>query len=302
MEQPHNIGDRPVTHENATRAVLMICLAGLSFSLVGVAVRLSGDVPLYEKVFFRSVVSLAATAVVALRSHSNPFARTPRIPLLILRGVFGTTAMTLYFYAIGHLALGDATILNKLSPFFVVVFAVVFLKERLPRYAIPVLVCALIGAVLVVKPQLDLRVGPAMAGVLSAAASGAAYTVVRSLKGKEPPYRIVFYFALVSSVAMVPLMLLKYVPPAPEQLLLLLGAGLFATTGQLSLTHAYHQAPATKISVYNYAHVIFAFVFGFALWGKVPDVVGVAGVVLIIGAALYNHRRVITERTCPPPA
>lgn len=297
-----NIGHRPVSRENVTRAVLLICLAGLSFSMVGVAVRLSGDVPLYEKVFFRSVFSLVATAAIAAKYRSNPFARSPRTPMLILRGVFGTTAMTFYFYAVEHLPLGDATILNKLSPFFVVLFAVLFLKERLSRYALPALVCALAGAIMVVKPRLDVSVGPAAAGVLSAAASGAAYTVVRSLRGKEPPFRIVFFFALVSSVAMVPPMLARYVAPSPRELLLLLGAGLFATTGQLALTLAYHQAQATKISIYNYAHVVFAFVLGFALWGEVPDLVGLCGAALIVGAAFYNHRRVVSERVVPPPA
>ena len=296
------MGHHPVARENATRAVLMICLAGLSFSMVGVAVRLSGDIPVYEKVFFRSVFSLAATAAVAAKCRSNPFARNPRMPLLFLRGVFGTTAMTLYFYAVENLTLGDATILNKLSPFFVVVFATLFLKERLSRYAVPTLVCALAGAAMVIKPQLDLRAGPATAGVLSAAASGAAYTVVRSLRGKEPPYRIVFYFALVSTLAMIPPMIVRYVPPTPTQLFLLLGAGLFATTGQLSLTLAYHQAPATKISIYNYAHVIFAFGIGFLLWGERPDALAVSGTLLIVAAAFYNHRRVTAERTLPPPA
>ena len=291
-----------VTRESAARAVLLIVIAGLSFSLVGVAVRLSGDVPLYEKVFFRSVFSLAATGHIAARNRSNPFRPTNRVPFLILRGVFGTTAMTLYFYAVENLAIGDATVLNKLSPFFVVLFAMLFLKERLSRYAIPALACAFAGAALVVQPQLDMRAAPAAAGVLSAAASGGAYTVVRSLRGKEPPYMIVFYFALVASVAMIPPMLARYVAPTPLELLLLLGAGLFATVGQLCLTFAYHQAPATKISIYNYAHVIFAFVAGFALWGEVPDAVGVSGAAIIIAAAFYNHRRVVTERMVPPPA
>ena len=217
MEKAATTGSGHVAHESAARAVLLIVLAGLSFSLVGVAVRLSGDVPIYEKVFFRSAFSLAATGLMAARTRSNPFRPTPRVPFLILRGVFGTTAMTLYFYAVENLTLGDATVLNKLSPFFVVVFAVLFLRERLPRYAIPALVCAFAGAILVVQPQLDLRAMPAAAGVLSAAASGGAYTVVRSLKGKERPYTIVFYFALVATVAMVPPMLIRYVAPTPVE-------------------------------------------------------------------------------------
>ena len=78
-------------------------------------------------------------------------------------------------------------------------------------------------------------------------------------------------------------MLMRYVPPAPTQLLVLLGAGLFATTGQLSLTLAYHQAQATKISIYNYAHVVFAFLIGFALWREVPDALEVSARTAVLG-------------------
>jgi len=279
----------------------MIVLAGLSFSLVGVAIRMSGDVPVYEKVFFRSIVSLVVMGAFALRGHEKPFARDGCVKLLLLRGAFGTVGMTLYFFAISRLALADATILNKLSPFFVTVFAVAFLKEKLSKHTVPALVVAFVGAALVIKPQLDIRAAAATAGLLSAAGSGAAYTVVRFLRGKVSPYRVVFFFALVSSVAMVPPMLLRYVMPTGRQLAFMLGAGVFATTGQLFLTLAYHQAPATKISIYNYAHVLFAFLLGLALWGEVPDAVSIAGAVLILLAAVYNHVRVVGVRAVPPP-
>lgn len=295
------IGREPVTQDNTTRAVVMIVLAAFCFACVGVAVRLAGDVPVYEKVFFRSLVSLVAMSIVALRSRENPFARSSHIPVLVLRGIFGTLGMSLYFYALENLTLTDAALLNKLSPFFVAAFAVLFLKEKLSRYLIPTLVCAFVGAALVIKPQLDVRALPAVAGLLSAVASGAAYTTVRSLRGKVPPYRIVFYFSLVSTVALLPPTVAGYVRPEPSQLLSLLAAGVFATIGQMFLTYAYHQAPATRISVYNYAHVVFAFLLGLALWREIPDLLGLAGGVLIIAAAVYNHRRVLTEERVPTP-
>ncbi|MBD3349611.1 MAG: EamA family transporter [Candidatus Eisenbacteria bacterium] len=302
MGAGRNIGNRPVAGDNLARAVGMIVLAGLSFSMVGVAVRMSGDVPVYEKVFFRSIVSLVVMGAFAFRGAEKPFARDGQTKMLLLRGAFGTTAMTLYFFAISRLTLADATILNKLSPFFVAVFAVAFLRERLSRHTIPALVVAFLGAGLVIKPQLDIGATAAIAGLLSAAGSGAAYTVVRFLRGKVSPYRVVFFFALVSTVAMVPPMVFRYVAPSGRQLLFMLGAGVFATTGQLFLTLAYHQAPATKISIYNYAHVVFAFLLGLAIWGEVPDALSIVGTVLIVAAAVYNHVKVISVRAVPPPS
>jgi len=273
----------------------MIILSGLSFSLVAVMVRLAGEIPLYEKVFFRSVIMLGATGVLAIRSRENPFARNPRLPLLLLRGAFGTIAMFLYFFAIERLTIADATVLNKLSPFFVALFAMLFLHEKLSRYIVPVLIVAFAGAALVIKPQFDFETIPAVAGFISAAASGAAYTVVRYLRRDEPPYRIVFYFSLVSVLVVVPPMLLNFVRPEGLQWAYLLGGGVFATTGQLALTLGYHQAPATRVSIYVYAHILFAFAFGLLLWGEMPDTLSIVGTLLIIVAAVYNYRRVLAD-------
>ena len=285
-----------VQDDHCGRAIVMMVLSGMSFALVAVMVRLAGEIPLCEKVLFRSVVMLGVAVALAVRAKENLFARNPRMPLLLLRGAFGTIAMFLYFFAIERLNIADATVLNKLSPFFVTLFAVLFLREKLSRYIIPVLVVALTGAALVIKPQFSFEAVPAIAGFVSAAASGAAYTIVRHLRRDEPPYRIVFYFSLVSIVVAVPLVLLNFVRPEGLQWVYLLGAGVFATTGQFALTLAYHQAPATRISIYVYVHILFAFAFGLLLWGEIPDTLSIVGTVLIISAAVYNYRRVLAEK------
>lgn len=295
MRRGLRIGHAPVTSDNAGRAVLAILIASLSFSMVGVMVRLAGDIPVYEKVFFRSVVSLVAMGLVGLRYRENPFAQGRLIPMLVLRGVFGTAAMVLYFYAIAHLTLADATILNKLSPFFVMIFAVLFLKERLARHLIPALLLAFVGAALVLKPQLDYRALPAVGGLISAMCSAGAYTVVRSLRGKIPPYTIVFWFSLVSVAAVAVPTTLAYVPPEPSQWLPLIGAGVFATSGQFALTYGYHQAQASRLSIYNYAHVVFAGLVALLLWREIPDAMSLVGIALIIGAAVWNHRHLVRE-------
>ncbi len=291
-----SLGRGRVQADHCGRAIAMMVLSGLSFALVAVMVRLAGEIPLCEKVFFRSVVMLAAAVALALRARENLFARNPRMPLLLLRGAFGTIAMFLYFFAIERLNIADATVLNKLSPFFVTLFAVLFLREKLSRYVVPVLVVALTGAALVIKPQFNFEAVPAVAGFVSAAASGAAYTIVRHLRRDEPPYRIVFYFSLVSVVVAVPPMLLNFVRPEGLQWVYLLGTGVFATTGQFALTLAYHQAPATRISIYVYVHILFAFAFGLLLWGEIPDTLSIVGTVLIISAAVYNYRRILAEK------
>ncbi|MBD3368239.1 MAG: EamA family transporter [Candidatus Eisenbacteria bacterium] len=294
-----SVGRSPIGEDRCGRAILMIVLSSLSFGLVGIMVRLAGDVPVYEKVFFRSIVMLPVAAAFGARSGAKLFTWDGNTKWLVLRGIFGTVAMTLYFYAIEGLTLADATVLNKLSPFFVVVLAAVFLHEKLSKYVVPVLAIAFVGAALVIKPELELSPGPALAGLFSAIGSAAAYTVVRSLKGREAPFKIVFYFAMVSTLAMIPPMLVHAVVPTWQQLLALVGAGVFATTGQLSLTIGYQLAPASRISIYVYAHVIFAGILAYLFFSEVPDALSIVGGALVIGAAVLNYRLLHREPARP---
>jgi drug/metabolite transporter (DMT)-like permease len=268
----------------------LMALSGLSFALMGAMVKLAGDVPLTSKVFFRNLVTLIITSLVAIRLRENPLSYSPNWTRLVLRSLCGLAGVFLYFLALGRLNLADASLLNKTSPFFVVIFAVVLLKERFNRAMLPVLAVAFLGAVLVIKPRLDYTMLPALAGLASGLFAGLAYVLVRALKGQESPNRIILTFSLVSSLAMLPFLLLNVPHPTGGQWLALLGTGVFAAGGQYGLTYAYHHARASRISVFAYLHVLFALVVGFLIWGEQPDLASLIGGVLIIGAGIQTNR------------
>jgi len=269
-------------------------LSGLGFTIAGVCVRLAGDLPLYEKVFFRNIVGASLAWIVAARAGERLFSANGHNGLLLLRAAVGLSGMFCYFYAIDHLNLGDATVLNKLGPFFVTIFAVMFLKERLARFAVPTLVGAFVGAALVIKPQLDFRLVPAVIGLLSAVFTGLAGVVVRFMRGKESPYRIVFSFAVVGAVVSLPMLLLGFRRPTPLQLLALVGIGLGATLGQFAMTISYHQAEATQVTIWGYSHVLFAFLAGLVVWGEHPATLSLLGAAVIVAMALWNRLRIVT--------
>ncbi len=203
--------------------------------------------------------------------------------------------VALNFWAINHLVLADSTMLNKVSPFFVTIFAVFFLKEKISKLQVPALVTVFLGALLIIKPQFDAAVFPALAGFLGAAAAGGAYTIIRFLKGKEEPSTIIFYFSFFSVVTTFPIMLyLGFVMPSPIQWFYLVMIGVSASFGQFGVTMAYKYAPAAEVSIYNYASIIFALVIGYFLFSEVPDLLSVLGGFIIIGTALlifyYNYR------------
>jgi drug/metabolite transporter (DMT)-like permease len=163
------------------------------------------------------------------------------------------------------------------------------LKEPFDRIIIPALLAAFLGAMLVIKPSFDYELWPAVGGFFSGMFAGMAYTLVRAMKGRESPNRIIFTFSLISTLATLPFILVDHPRPTTAQWLALLGTGVFAAGGQYGLTFAYHHARASRISVFTYLHVLFALVVGFVIWGERPDLASIAGGLLIVGAAVYIH-------------
>lgn len=113
-------------------AILYILLAALFFSGMTAFVHLSGDLPTGQKALFRNLPALFIAAPFTLwRKGISPLSVAPvnRRPMF-WRCLFGTTGLLCNFYAIDHLVLSDANMLNKLSPFFAVILSYVILKEK----------------------------------------------------------------------------------------------------------------------------------------------------------------------------
>ena len=186
--------------------------------------------------------------------------------------------------------------LNKLSPFFVTIFAFLFLGEKIYKPQIAALVVVFIAAMMIIKPSFNLSVLPSLAGLLSAVCAGAAYTVVRflGLRG-EKPKTIVFYFSFVSVIAMIPFMFFIFRLPNLTEFIYLVGIGIFAAGGQFGLTYAYRYAKASEVSIYNYSNIVFAAILGFAVWKEIPDTLSLIGAIIIISASYYifkfNNRK-----------
>ncbi len=278
-----------------TTAVLLILLSAFTFSVMQAFLKLSGDIPVYEKVFFRNLVSCFIAFLIVRKKGLSLFGKKENRGFLMLRSLLGVIGMALYFYAIGHMNLADSSLLNKLSPFFVTIFAASFLKEKITAIQIWALVIVFFASLLVIKPRFDLSVLPALAGFSSAIFAGAAYTAVRYLGKLEKPATIVFFFSLVSTLTMIPFIIANPIMPNMNQLLLLLGTGVLAAIGQFTLTYAYRMAPASDIAIYNYTNIVFAGWWGFMIWQEVPDFMSISGAILIVGISLalfiYQHWR-----------
>ena len=207
----------------------------------------------------------------------------------------GTTGILCNFYAIDHLALSDASILNKMSPFFVILCSWLILKEKLTWQQGMIVLGAFVGSLFVIKPSFsNAALFPSLIGLLGGLGAGVAYAMVRKLGqiGENKTY-IVFFFSAFSCVVTLPYLLLAYEPMTWKQLLILVMAGLSAAGGQFGITSAYCYAPAKDISVYDYTQILFAAGLGFLLFAQIPDWMSLAGYLIIItmGVLMFLYQR-----------
>lgn len=159
-------------------------MAGFFFALMTFFVRMSGDLPTMQKAFFRNAVAAVAAVILLAKSDEGFKIKKDSWKGLFLRSLFGTTGLICNFYAVDHLAIADANILNKLSPFFAIIMSYFVLKEKANRTEWLCVVTAFIGAVFVVKPSMNVQFLNAMIGVIGGFGAGVAYTFVRKL-GKQ---------------------------------------------------------------------------------------------------------------------
>ena len=274
-------------------------LSAASFATMATCVRLaSADLPQSEVVFFRNFIALLILLPLLIRKKAS--LKTSCFHLHLLRATAGLTAMYLYFYAINHLHLADALLLNYTSPVFIALFAVLWLKESWTMHRRWALGLSLAGIVLLFHPSADLFSLAGVLGLASGAFAGLALTTLKRLSGQDDPVSIVVWFALISSLVSAVPLFFDFVWPQGSAWVWLLAVGLFGSLGQLALTWAYQHAPVTQVSPFGYTSLLFAGLAGFLLWNEVPDLLGVAGMVLITAAGITVARERATPAPQPP--
>jgi transporter len=279
-----------MNNNNILKGIFCIIIAGFGFALMSLFVKLSGDLPSIQKGFFRNIIAVFISSIPLIKHW-----RVINIPrnntgwlVLISRSVFGTIGLVLNFYAISHISLADSSIIQKLSPFIIIILSYIFFKEEMTKFQVFAIIIAFIGITLIIKPSGNniISMG-ALAALLGALCAGIAYTCVRYLGTHNISGEfIIFFFSSLSSLMLLPYLILDYRTMTYYQLSMLLLAGISATIGQYGVTFAYKFAAAKNISVFDYSQVLFSGIFGYMFFGEFPDFQSLIGYIIVISVGI----------------
>lgn len=283
---------------NRTKGIICILLSAFCFSGMSSFINLSGDVPVPQKVFFRNLVALFIATITLMKNKESFKPHKGCIKYHLIRSSAGLLGVFGNFYATTKMAsTADAAILNKMSPFFTLIFSAIFLKEKVkPRQAAAIGI-AFVGAMFVIKPTMNnVELFPSLCGFIGGVCAGGAYTCVRHMGNKGENGRFtVFFFSLFSCLVTAPYLVFYFHPMSARQWIYLFMVGVCAAGGQFAITAAYTFAPSREISVYDYSNIIFTAISGyFFLGGQIPDALSFVGYFIICAMAvwmfLYNKK------------
>lgn len=271
---------------NKYKGIILIILAALFFSLMATTVKSVNEFPLIQKVFFRNFIGVIVLSFFVVKDKS--ILKVNNKVLMFGRCAFGLTGVFLYYKSLGLLNLSEAVVINKLSPFFVIVLGGLVLKEKIKPGQFIAVFIALAGIVVLLRPQMSIDIMPAIIGLLGALSAAGAYTIIRELRHSDKPTTIVFYFCLSSTLVTLPLLLSNFMMPTWIQLFQLCMIGIFALIAQLLMTNAYRYAPASQLSIYTYMNIIFSSLWGVLFWSESLSSTFIIGAGLIIFAGFIN--------------
>jgi drug/metabolite transporter (DMT)-like permease len=265
--------------------IFWMVLAQLLFVAAWTAIKMLGSrLPLFEIVFFRAFISLLALLLIAIMREKSIKGRN--YAALFLRAIFGFIAMTLAFYAMIEMEMGNASTLFNTLPIFVALLAPPILGEAFSTRKLVIVFVAFAGIALILKPDAGIVQGASLFALLAGFLGALAMLSVRKLAATDSPLIITLYFTAFTAAASAPMAAMDFVPPTLPEWGWLVFIGVFLTFAQLALTSAFTFGHASTIAPFSYVSVIGAYAAGLLFFGEVPDALSIAGAAIIIGSGI----------------
>lgn len=268
-------------------------LSTLSFFLANVFVKQVAHIPAMETVFFRCIVA-TAFCVWGLRRAKASLIGSNHL-MLLLRGLFGTTALYFFFVTLQQMPIASAQTIQYLSPIFTATIAIFVLKESVRPTQWFFYAIAFSGVLLIEQFDTRIELKYLIFGIISAFCSGVAYNLVRSLRGKEHPLTVVLHFQVVGAVVGAISLFFAFEMPVGWDWLFLFLVGVFSQLGQIFLTDALQRERIAGVAIVNYTGLVYALTIGWIVFGEQQGIMAIGGMLLVVLgvmlSVLYGRRQ-----------
>jgi len=286
-------------NNNSYKRINLI-FASFFFSLMTVCVKkIDNRIPIYELVFFRSLLSLFITSWIINKRNLDPWGDNK--PLLVLRGIFGTIALVCIFYAVRNMPLNISTVIQYTYPIFISIFAGILINEKITKNLIIASITGWLGILIILNPsQLsslnielnNLTIGIAFLGAIS---TSLAYIAVKKLSSTEDVFVIIKYFPLISVITLSPIVLINWVTPNINDFIWIIGIGLFTQAGQTFLTLGIKKLQTSEAATINYLQVFFGSLWGILFFNELININFIMGSLLVLLGTIISTSKILKK-------
>lgn len=272
--------------DNKSKGIAFMLISVVGFALMNLVVKFLSNIPAVELVFFRSIVSLVLSFYFIRRRNLSPLGNNRK--WLVLRGVFGVTALTTFFYTLQELPLAAAITLQYLSPIFTALFATFLLGEKVKGYQWIFFVISFLGIAVIRGFDEHIDTTYMLLGIMSSIFAGLAYNAIGKVKHTDNPVVVVFYFPLIAAPIMGIASIFVWQTPIGWEWLLLLLMGVLTQIAQVYMTKAFQTSDVSGLTGMKYLGIIFALSFDFFIFGQAYTAQALIGMAMVISGVLLN--------------
>jgi drug/metabolite transporter (DMT)-like permease len=257
-----------------------------------------------QLLLIRSAAALAILSPFIGRDRAT-FATAPRRGLQGLRAMLATVEVACFYWAVAYLPLADVMAYYLAGPIFVTAIAAIVLREPVGWRRWSAVLVGFVGVVICLRPGTGALTWPALIALAGSFTFSLTMIATRFLRGTSDTVLVTTQTvaALAFGFALAPF---GWVTPTGRDLALLALLGVVAMIAHVCVNRSLKLAPASTVVPYQYSTIIWAVLFGYWVFGDVPDAAMLAGAAIIIAAGLFilaRERRLSRREPSfePPP-
>jgi len=269
-----------------SKGIGFMLISTLAFSLMQLCVKFLPHLPPHELILFRSAISLILSLAYLIPKGINPLGNNRKF--LLLRGIFGVTALSMFFITLQKMPLASAATIQYLSPIFTAIIAIFVLGEKMKKKQWFFFALAFAGVALLKGFDDRVSVFYLFLGLLSAFFAGAAYNCIRMVKDTDHPVVVVLYFPIVATPIMLVLSFFNWVTPHGYDWILILLLGIFTQIGQVYMTKALQVEKANLVTSLKYLGSLYALAYGYFIFEETYGLIALIGIILILSGVILN--------------
>ncbi|MBN2479348.1 MAG: DMT family transporter [Parachlamydiales bacterium] len=277
---------------NIKKACTLMLLAALSFSCMGVFVKMASQTTSNNMIIlFRfAISSIYIWSIFGVRALKKQklHIKTKHVYLHIFRALNSFFAMLFFYYSLKYISLVEGNLLILTNPLFIPIIAVIFMKIKTNIKHWVAIVIGFLGVILVLRPGFSIFNFYSLYALAAGLFVAITFIFIRKISHYDHHHTSMLYYFTIAFLLSLFVSIFEWKPLDLKTYLILLGTGFFGTFYQEFLIRASSYAPSRINSSLMYTSLIFSTIFSIIFFKQTPDFITWMGIFLVLIGSLLT--------------